>query len=355
IYFSIAKSVTSTLVGAAIQDGKIKSLDDPVTLYIPELKGSGYDGVNLRQMLTMSSGVKWNEDYSDPNADVARSGTTYNEPGVNPIVSYMRRLPRAHEPGSTFHYNTGETHLVGMVVSKATGKSLANYASEKIWKPFGMERDAVWMLDAAGHELGGCCISLTVGDYARCGQSTLEGGKAGGPGGARAIVPDSWVAEAPGQRITGGALPQGIGYGYFWWVGSSGGFSALGIFGQSVTLFPADRLVIVVNSAWPRATDRDLSAGRSAFLFAVRDAAKGLCLEAGAPGPARIPCPTNQRVQIALHFDEMAGEALQRDVFGDVSESLPPRWDQERCWSCDRRAPSLRNRKPRNWRDVGFS
>lgn len=276
ISFSIAKSVTSTLVGAAIQDGKIKSLDDPVTLYIPELKGSGYDGVNLRQMLTMSSGVKWNEDYSDPNADVARSGTTYNEPGVNPIVSYMRRLPRAHEPGSTFHYNTGETHLVGMVVSKATGKSLADYASEKIWKPFGMERDAVWMLDAAGHELGGCCISMTVGDYARFGQFILEGGKAGGPGSARAIVPDGWVAEATGQRIIGGALPQGIGYGYFWWVGSSGGFSALGIFGQSVTLFPADRLVIVVNSAWPRATDRDLFAGRSAFLYAVRDAAKGL-------------------------------------------------------------------------------
>jgi CubicO group peptidase (beta-lactamase class C family) len=87
ISFSVAKSVTSTLAGAAIQDGKIKSLDEPVTLYIPELKGSGYDGVNLRQMLTMSSGVQWNEDYSDPNADVAHSGTTYNEPGVNPIVS----------------------------------------------------------------------------------------------------------------------------------------------------------------------------------------------------------------------------------------------------------------------------
>jgi CubicO group peptidase (beta-lactamase class C family) len=114
----------------------------------------------------------------------------------------------------------------------------ANYASEKIWKPFGMERDAVWMLDAADHELGGCCISMTVGDYARFGQFILEGGKAGGPGSARAIVPDGWVAEATGQRIIGGALPQGIGYGYFWWVGSSGGFSALGIFGQSSHRLP---------------------------------------------------------------------------------------------------------------------
>ena len=139
----MAKSVTSTLVGAAIQDGKIKSLNDPVTAYVPDLKGSAYEGVTVRQMLTMSSGVKWNEDYTDPNSDVAKAGGTVTEPGVNPMVSYLRKLPRAHEPGTQFNYNTGETDLVGVLVSEATGETLAQYASEKIWKPCGMEQDAV--------------------------------------------------------------------------------------------------------------------------------------------------------------------------------------------------------------------
>jgi CubicO group peptidase (beta-lactamase class C family) len=132
ISFSVTKSITSTLVGAAIKDGKIKSVDDAVTLYIPELKGSAYDGVSVRNLLTMSSGVKWNEDYSDPNADVARAGARILEPGVNPIVSYMKALPRANEPGTKFHYNTGETDLVGILVSNAVGKSLSQYASEKL-------------------------------------------------------------------------------------------------------------------------------------------------------------------------------------------------------------------------------
>ncbi|MGZ6049870.1 MAG: serine hydrolase domain-containing protein, partial [Phenylobacterium sp.] len=121
--FSVAKSVTSTLVGAAIQDGKIKSINALVTDYIPELKGSAYEGVTVRQMLMMSSGVKWNEDYVDPNSDVAKAGNKVTEQGVNPMVSYLRKLPREHAPGAAWHYNPGETDLVGVLVSKATGES----------------------------------------------------------------------------------------------------------------------------------------------------------------------------------------------------------------------------------------
>lgn len=269
--FSVAKSVTSTLVGAAIHDGKL-ALDQPVTRYLPELKGSAYEGATVKHLITMSSGLKWNEDYADPNSDVARSGgqAQIEEPGINPIVSYLRKLPRANEPGAKFNYNTGETDLVGMLVSRAVGKSLSQYASEKIWKPYGMERDAIWMVDRSGQERGGCCMSMTLRDYGRVGQFILDGGKAGG----KQILPPSWTAEATRVQIPNGQDAP-AGYGYFWWIRGNGAYDASGIFGQSITTFKDDRLIIVVNSAWPRATGRDLGAARTAFVEAVRAAAKG--------------------------------------------------------------------------------
>jgi CubicO group peptidase (beta-lactamase class C family) len=264
--FSVAKSVTSTLVGAAIADGKIASLEAPVTDYIPELKGSGYDGVTVRQLLMMSSGVKWNEDYEDPASDVARAGAQPPEPGVNPIVSYMRHLPRANPPGTLFHYNTGETDLVGVLVSNAVGNSLAEYASEKIWRPYGMEQDAIWVVDGAGHERGGCCISMTLRDYARVGQFILDGGQAGG----RQVLPAGWTAEAASKRIDNGSG----GYGYFWWIRSEGGFAAEGIFGQAIAVIPQERLVIAINSAWARADAPEDWVDQSAFIEAIRAAAR---------------------------------------------------------------------------------
>jgi CubicO group peptidase (beta-lactamase class C family) len=256
--FSVAKSVTSTLVGAAIQDGKIKSLNAPVTDYIPDLKGSAYEGVTVRQMLMMSSGVKWNEDYVDPNSDVAKAGNKVTEPGVNPMVSYLRKLPRAHEPGTTWHYNTGETDLVGVLVSKATGESLAQYASEKIWKPYGMEQDAVWMVDPGDQERGGCCISMTLRDYGRVGLFIAGDGMADG----KRIVAPGYIAEATRTEIDNGLG----GYGYFWWIRSNGSYEAVGIFGQAITTFPKEHLIIVQNTAATEATGHDLSAAHLAFV-----------------------------------------------------------------------------------------
>ena len=267
--FSVAKSVTSTLVGAAIQDGSIKSINDPITAYVPDLKGSAYEGVTVRQMLMMSSGVKWNEDYIDPKSDVALAGNTVTEPGVNPMVSYLRKLPRANPPGAKFNYNTGETDLVGVLVSKATGKTLAQYASEKIWQPYGMGRDAVWMTDPGGQERGGCCLSMTLRDYARLGLFIAGDGMAGG----KRITPPGYIAEATRREIDNGDPAPG-GYGYFWWIFDNGGYSGLGIFGQSVTLFPAEHLIIVQNAAWPKATGKDLSAARAAMWQGVRAAVK---------------------------------------------------------------------------------
>jgi len=259
--FSVAKSVTSTLIGAAIKDGKIKSLDDPVTAYIPQLKGSAYEGVTVCQLITMTSGAKWNEDYTDPNSDVAKVGLSMIEPGVNPVVSYMRRLPREAPPGTKFVYKTGETDLAGILLSNAVGEPMAQYLSEKIWRPYGMEQDGVWIEDIAGHERGGCCISMTLRDYGRFGQFVLDGGKAGG----HAVLPDGWIADATSPHVT---TPP---YGYFWWL-IPGGYEAEGIFGQTVSVFPADHLVVVINSAWPAAWSEDIDAVRMKYLAAIRAA-----------------------------------------------------------------------------------
>ncbi|HEV2363673.1 MAG TPA: serine hydrolase [Caulobacteraceae bacterium] len=267
ISFSVAKSVTSTLIGAAIKDGYIKSLDDPVTRYIPQLAGSAYDVVSIRDLITMTSGVKWNEDYRDPNSDVARVGLTQLEPGVNPVVAYMRRLPRAFPPGAHFAYDTGETDLAGILVSDAVGKPMAQYLSEKIWAPFGMAADAFWLEDIAGHERGGCCIYMRLSDYARFGLFMLGGGKAGG----RPVLPEAWIADATAAHVAHADGP--VGYGYFWWIYPDH-FEAEGVFGQAIAVFPKEQLVVVINSAWPHADDETDWAAQYSFLEAVAAASR---------------------------------------------------------------------------------
>jgi len=260
--FSVAKSLTSTLIGAAVKDGKIKSLDDAVTLYIPELKGSAYEGVTVRQLITMTSGVKWNESYTDPNSDVAKVGLSILEPGVNPVVSYMRRLPREAAPGAKFVYKTGETDLAGILLSNAIGEPLAQYLSEKIWQPYGMEQDGIWVEDVAGHERGGCCVSMTLRDYGRVGQFMLDHGVANG----HEVLPAGWTADATSRHV---ASPP---YGYFWWI-IPGGYEGEGIFGQTLSVFPEDHLIVVINSAWPAAWSDDINAIRMKYLAALRGAA----------------------------------------------------------------------------------
>ena len=261
--FSIAKSITSTLVGAAIKDGYIKSLDDPVTRYIKTLRGSAYDDVTVRQLLTMTSGVKWNEDYTDVNSDVARMYAQSPDPGFDMTVSYVRKLPREAPAGTKWVYKTSETNLVGVLVAEATGKQLANYLSEKIWRPYGMERDAEWMIDDVGHEQGGCCLAMTLGDYGRFGQFILDGARVDG----RPIVPDNWLAEATRNQVSTGA---GTGYGYQWWTRDDGTFEGRGIYGQTLHIDRARRLVIVFNSATEQPTGRPSGQARQAFIAAIK-------------------------------------------------------------------------------------
>ena len=265
---SVAKSVTSTLVGAAVKDGFIASLDDPVTKYIVAMRGSAYDDVTVRQLLTMTSGVKWNEDYTDLGADSARFYSAPLEPGVDATVSYMRKLPREAAPGTKWVYKTGETHLLGALITAATKRTLADYLSTKIWIPYGMEQSAVWMTDRSHHELAGCCLQMALRDYARVGQLVLDQGRIDG----RSIVPEGWFAEATRAHAPASA---GRGYGFQWWTLDPGTFAGIGIHGQLLYLDPKRRLVVAINSAWPEATSAERSKTRQAFLASIAVAVDG--------------------------------------------------------------------------------
>lgn len=265
--FSVAKSFTSTLVGAAIKDGYIKSIEDKVSAYIPDLKGSAYDDVTIRQLLTMTSGVKWNEDYADPKSDVALFNQHKAEDGMDVTVSYMRKLPREAPAGTKWVYKTGETNLIGVLVSSATKKKPSDYLSERIWAPFGMEQDASWLLGATGHEISGCCIQASTRDYARFGMFMLGGAMAGG----EAVLPDGWIVPATTKQADIGVA--GKGYGFQWWTYDDGSYAAQGIFGQGIFIDPKRRLVIASNSNWPKATDPDtVGQQREAFYRAVQAA-----------------------------------------------------------------------------------
>ncbi|MER9083109.1 serine hydrolase [Mesorhizobium sp. M0895] len=266
---STTKSVTAILVGAAIQDGYITSMNDPVTRYIPELTGSAYEGVNVRQLMTMTSGVKFDDDYVHPDGDGTRSWAAPFVNGVDPIVGYMRGLPRADQPGTKFSYKSPDAHLAGMLVINATGMSLAEYLSNRIWQPCGMENHGYWMVDAAGNERGDSGLLVTLPDFARLGQFMLEGGKVG----ATQVLPPDWLADATSAQVSFAASHRGaIGYGYFWWIYKDA-YAALGYGGQAIFVYPKDKVVIAVNSAWLEPRNPESAQAQVAFVEALHAAA----------------------------------------------------------------------------------
>jgi CubicO group peptidase (beta-lactamase class C family) len=266
---SIAKSITSSLVGAAIQDGHIQSIDDPVVRYVEKLRGSAYDGVSIRYLLEMASGVRWDETYTNPGSDRRRmlQAQIAQRPGV--ILELMASLPPAGPPGTIWNYSTGETYVAGAVVRAAVGIPLAQYLSERIWSKVGMESDATWWLDSPdGLEIGGSGISATLRDYGRFGLFLLNGGMAGG----EKILPDGWVRDAGSSKIIGG---KSVDYGYMLWPfaahpgsANDGAFQAIGIFGQHIYVNPRERVVIVVWSAQPKPTGTATIADEDFFAAA---------------------------------------------------------------------------------------
>lgn len=244
ISFSVAKSVVSLLIGAAIKDGYIDSLDQKVTDYLPQLKGSGYEQSTIRNLLQMASGVEWNEDYADPESDVADANYE-----TLALYEHLRQKKAVAPAGELFNYNTAETNLAGTLLRSAIGNNLSTYLQQKIWQPFGMESDAYWQLtEEAGGEFGGCCINATLRDYARIGLFALTEGKLSN---AQSVLPDGWMAESVAPS------PAFNGYGYFWWLESDGSFQASGIFGQGIYINPATSTVIAIHSAWPEADNEE--------------------------------------------------------------------------------------------------
>lgn len=258
--FSLAKSVTSTLVGAALHAGALAGLDDPITTHVAALRGSAYDGVTIRQALRMCSGVQWNEEYSPTgDSDIARLSAALTSRRRCAVMDLMRTRTRAAAPGTRFNYSTGESYVLGAAAAGATGRTLADLLSRTIWSRAGMESDAYWCLDGEdGLEMGGNNLSATLRDYARFGQVVLDDGVIAGV----RVLPTGWrdLVGRPDDPITApGASGSEFGYGYHWWsfpddsaAGSrhTGALLASGIYGQFLYVHPPERLVVVMWSAW---------------------------------------------------------------------------------------------------------
>ena len=245
ISWSVAKSYLSALVGILLDEGAIASLDDPVTTYAPKLKGTAYDGATLRNVLNMASGVTFDEDYLDPDSDINKMGRALALGGE--LDDFTASLKDTFTtPGSQWQYVSIDTHVIGMVVRGATGRSVTDLLSEKIITPMGLEYAPYYVTDGAGvaFVLGG--LNLTTRDYARMGQMFLQNGRYNG----QQIVPADWVAAstAPSAPTAEGQ----IGYGYQWWIpqdATEGEFMARGVYGQYIYINRADGVVIATNAA----------------------------------------------------------------------------------------------------------
>lgn len=258
VSFSMAKSVVSMLTGAAIKDGYIGSVDDMVTDYLPQMKGSAYDQVSIRNVLQMASGVEWNEDYTDPNSDVASSPGNLVE-----LFHFLGNKERVAAPGERFNYNTGETNLAGAILRAAIGNNLSTYLTHKIWQPFGMESDATWQTHGLGNgELGGCCINATLRDFGRLGLFAMNGGALAD---GTQVLPNNWMEES---TTPSSGSEQ---YGYLWWLEGDGVYRASGIFGQGIYINPANNLVVVALSAWRTAQGAEYAAHRDGLFKAIDD------------------------------------------------------------------------------------
>jgi len=275
--FSTGKSFVSTLVGFAIADGKIKSVDDPVLGYLPELKGSAYEQATIKQVLQMATGTSFTEEYEERESDIANFAALISR-GHGGLYDFARSFKGAYAPGTRFYYATANTEILGALVARVTGKSLSAYLSEKLWRPLGAEAPARWILDqpgSAGREVAGGGLQVRLRDYGRFGLLFANLGQWHGA----QLLPAGWVEAATRPAdpyVDYGKLMPGypLGYGYQWWClpGANHRFTAQGIHGQFVLVDPVQKLVVVKLSSWLHAWDDKKEAETYAFFAAVADA-----------------------------------------------------------------------------------
>ena len=246
ISMSVGKSFVSALVGIALDQGHIKSIQDPVSIYVPQLKDSAYDGVSIKDILQMSSGASWNEDYGDPNSDINRSVRIFALGGS--LDEFAASLTNENEPGTFNRYNSTDTQVLGMLLREATGTSITEFMQEMLWDPIGAEDNAYWLLDSENMEVAYGGLNATARDYAKLGELYRLRGRMNN----KQIIPEKWVDESvrpdaphlmPGENSMS---DYPLGYGYQWWIpDESGDYMAIGVYNQFIYVSPKNNSVVV--------------------------------------------------------------------------------------------------------------
>jgi CubicO group peptidase (beta-lactamase class C family) len=273
VSFSVGKSFVSTLIGIALAEGKIRSLDDRMIDYLPELKGGAYEKTTIKDVLEMSSGTEFDEEYTSPKSGIAGFLGRFdaNQGG---LYDFSRQFKSAHAPGARFNYASADTEILGALLAKATGARPADYMAEKLWKPMGAESEARWILDQpgdAGREVAAGGLLIRLRDYARFGYLAAHDGMVDG----RQVLPKGWIALATQPQraqVQYGKLGDGpLGYGYQWWLipGPERAFTGEGIYGQFLMVNPELDLVVVKTSAWTAAWDDPMALETFAMFDAL--------------------------------------------------------------------------------------
>lgn len=283
VSWSMAKSVASTLVGFALADGRIASLDDPLVKYLPRLADSGYRDNSIRDLINMTSGVKFVEDYAAIDSPEGRAWVegTVNRSVPSYADTFLWFRERLHPPGARFYYASIEPAILVWLIRAVTGEHPSDYLSRKLWSRIGAEHDASWVLDRPGGlEIGSCCINATARDYARLGQLFLDDGRVG----REQVLPAGWVRQVrtpdparPFLHASNRLNGKPYGYQYYWWLwpDDAQAISAHGVHGQLITIDFDDDVVIVMTADWDKAVSREHHAEahelQRAVIAALRD------------------------------------------------------------------------------------
>jgi CubicO group peptidase (beta-lactamase class C family) len=251
VSFSMAKTICAILIGLAVQDGAIGSIEDPAEKYAPALAGSEYGRTPIRHLLTMSSGVQFREEYdgSDDTAKLSRA-TLFGPGGAGAVRQFNTRDAA---PGTRWYYASSETQVLGLVLTAALKRPIADYLSERLWQPIGAEADASWVIDRTGQETTYANFSAVLRDYARLGRLLANGGKVG----VRQVIPADWLREMTRPHFNSTQTGRWFGYGFQTWIfpENDGSFALLGVRGQTIFIDPARKLVMVHTAVRPDARD----------------------------------------------------------------------------------------------------